>query len=272
MEWDLLTKHVASRGGECNLKLKSVPGFKSLTSKGSRTNPRGKRCPTQLLPWTDFFEMQKDVLRRLYSVYPPDSRRDFENLVFLRGLGQRVARRKVGDEKALESVQHDSVETPVAYIIDCLRLLDEPSDEFNLGGGITFANHPNALGDEPRESQELLPPERFGFDSRQLRADQICVYTSDKDSTRRRLAFIVEYKAPHKLTLPHLRLGLREMNIYNDVVNRVTRPHGDNREGTFQYNSDQLVAAAVAQTFHYMIEGGLEYSYCTSLQAKPLFS
>ena len=77
--------------------------------------------------------------------------------------------------------------------------------------------------------------------------------------TGRRLAYIVEYKPPHKLTLPHLRLGLRPLDIYRDVVNRATKPHASNLEALFHYHADRLAAAAVTQTFHYMIEGGLEW-------------
>lgn len=253
----------------------TVQPNKSLTSNGYRTKPQGKRCPTRLLPWSNFLEQQRNILGRLYSVYPAEAR-DFESLDFLRALGKRIAKRKVGNEKDLEHIQHDTVEAPVTSIIDCLRLLDEAGDEFTLGNGIIFENHPNVASDgaeEPQErlrSQQLPPntPGRSGPDLNQLRADQICVYMYDKDDlTRRKLAFVVEYKAPHKLTLHHLRLGLREMNIYNDVVNRSTKPVSDDKDALFQYHSDELVAAAVAQTFHYMIEGGLEYSYLTTGQA-----
>jgi hypothetical protein len=87
------------------------------------------------------------------------------------------------------------------------------------------------------------------------------------DAARRKLAFVVEYKAPHKLTLPHLRLGLREMDIYNGVVNRCSIPTSEDADALFQYHSDELVASAVSQTYHYMIEGGLEYSYLTTGEA-----
>jgi hypothetical protein len=57
------------------------------------------------------------------------------------------------------------------------------------------------------------------------------------------------------------------MNIVTEVVDRVTKPLSNDAEALFQYNSDRLVAAAVAQTFHYMIEGGLQYSYLTTGEA-----
>ncbi|KAF1807928.1 hypothetical protein P152DRAFT_453300 [Eremomyces bilateralis CBS 781.70] len=148
-------------------------------------------------------------------------------------------------------------------------------DEFGIGNGIVFENHPNIASDvaeEPRErimSQTPLPrQDRTYSNFHQLRADQICVYKYDGyQPDRRRMTFVVEYKAPHKLTLPHLRLGLREMDVYNDVVNRATKPATGDVEALFQYTSDRLAAAALVQTFNYMIEGGLEYSYLTTGEA-----
>src|SRR5438045_1752916 len=64
--------------------------------------------------------------------------------------------------------------------------------------------------------------------------NQICVYRYDDGNlTGRTKAYIVEYKAPHKLTLPHLRLGLRPMNIYKEVVNRAIQPTAEEAEACF---------------------------------------
>ena len=78
------------------------------------------------------------------------------------------------------------------------------------------------------------------------------------------MAYIIEHKAPHKLTLPHLRLGLRPMNIYKDVVNRATRPVPEDEAAVFQYHADRLAAAAVTQTFDYMVQAGLTYGCLTT--------
>ncbi len=49
----------------------AVETDKSLTSKGSITNPRHKYCPTRLSPWTTFLDEQRTALGTLYSVFPP---------------------------------------------------------------------------------------------------------------------------------------------------------------------------------------------------------
>ncbi|KAE9566611.1 hypothetical protein CGMCC3_g17243 [Colletotrichum fructicola] len=60
----------------------------------------------------------------LYETFPAD-RRLFESRSFLSGLGNRVAKRKINDEKALEYFLHNSVEHPVRTIMDELKNVEE---------------------------------------------------------------------------------------------------------------------------------------------------
>jgi hypothetical protein len=74
---------------------------------------------------------------------------------------------------------------------------------------------------------------------------------------------VVEYKPSHKLSVFNLRAGLLRadkgsMNIPEDVINRITIP--TDPEDKFVYHSEWLTAAALTQTYAYMIENGLEYS------------
>lgn len=57
------------------------------------------------------------------------------------------------------------------------------------------------------------------------------------------LLFIIEYKAPHKLTKEVLRAGLRGMDVPEEVIHRSTIPTDPYEK--FNYNADRLVAAAV---------------------------
>lgn len=93
-----------------------------LTSKGPITNPRNKWCPTNLRPWPDFLHQQRITFGTLYDTFPAD-RRVFENRSFLSGLGNRLAKRKIADEKVLENFLHISVEDPVKAIVDQLPLV-----------------------------------------------------------------------------------------------------------------------------------------------------
>ncbi|KAF6804661.1 hypothetical protein CPLU01_16046, partial [Colletotrichum plurivorum] len=249
----------------------TVETDRRLTSKGSITNPRDKWCPTNLRPWSDFLQQQSIVFGTLYDTFPADKRR-FESRSFLSGLGSRIAKRKITDEKALEYFLHNSVEDPVRAIMEELKEVEEVKSAFDLGNGIVFENHPHAISDTAEEvvdrnvpSTPPSTPHSSKVDLKQLRADQICVYRFENaDSRGRTMLYISEYKPPHKLTAPHLRLGLRPMNIHKEVVNRKTIPTSVDPDARFQYHAERLTAAAITQTYHYMIEGGLEHGLLTT--------
>ena len=97
---------------------------RQLTSGGGITNPRNKLLPTKLEPWSGFLEQQRATLSTLYATFPGGSR-VFENCIFLEGLGDRVARRKISNEKVVEYFQHNSVEDPIRVILDRLREVAE---------------------------------------------------------------------------------------------------------------------------------------------------
>ncbi|KAK7937420.1 uncharacterized protein PG986_014288 [Apiospora aurea] len=108
---------------------------KSLTSKGPTTNPQNKYCPTRLIPWPDFIDQQRTVF----------------------GLGERIARKRIANEKDLEYFQHISVEDPVRSIVEHLVSVAEVRAAFALGDGIVFENHPNALSVvSPLEIERLV--------------------------------------------------------------------------------------------------------------------
>ncbi|KAK2922421.1 hypothetical protein FoTM2_017777 [Fusarium oxysporum f. sp. vasinfectum] len=244
-----------------------------LTSRGSITNPRDKWCPKNLKPWHDFLDKQKLTFGTLYESFPTEHR-VFENQNFLAGLGNRIAQRPIADEKTLESFLHNSVEDPVRAIIKELKQEEEVRAAFQIGDGVIFENHPHALSDvaeevverETRSTPPRTPDHRR--DLNQLRPDQICVYRSDDTlSSRRTMLYISEYKPPHKLTAQHLRAGLRVMDIHKEVVNRRTIPTSVDPDACFQYHAEKLTASAITQTYHYMIESGLEYGLLTTGEA-----
>jgi hypothetical protein len=73
----------------------------------------------------------------------------------------------------------------------------------------------------------------------------------------------MEYKPSHKLSVFNLRAELLRadkgsINIREDIINRITIPIDP--EDKFVYHSEWLTAAALTQTYAYIIENGLEYS------------
>ncbi|KAI2741923.1 hypothetical protein DTO012A8_9953 [Penicillium roqueforti] len=89
---------------------------------------------------------------------------------------------------------------------------------------------------------------------RNRRADQFYMHLVADE--RQIPVYAVEFKAPHKVTIPELVAGLHQMDPAHDVINQ----EGD----TFEFYTTCLVAAVVTQIFSYMIDSGVQYGYiCT---------
>ncbi|KAL2169473.1 hypothetical protein VTG60DRAFT_6017 [Thermothelomyces hinnuleus] len=235
-----------------------------FTSKGSITSPVGRRIPPRLEPWDDFLEEQRTIFGTLLSKFPVHTAA-FRSRHYLRTRGKVIAARSVGDEEALKLVYHDLVTEPVTLIFERLQDEDGIRAEFDIGAGIAFETRVNALGEANPESTER--PRTPDSMANRFRPDQICAYRRDgADPDQRTMAFIIEQKAPLKLTMPHLRSGLRAMNILEEVVNRPTKPPQEDKAAVFQYHADRLVASALTQTFDYMIQAGLTYGCLTTGQ------
>ncbi|KAJ6438008.1 protein kinase-like domain [Purpureocillium lavendulum] len=188
-------------------------------------------------------------------------------------MGDMVGSRRIADEKGLELFLHIAVEEPVRKIVGQLVQNPVAREALDLGDGIVFENHPHALSDASEEVVDRearpVPPSTpgHGENLKKLQADQICICRSDGAQGSRTRAFICEYKPPHKLTVQHLHVGLRIRDIYNEVVNRKTMPTPEDTEARFEYHAERLTASAITQTYHYMIEAGLEYSLLTTGEA-----
>ena len=241
----------------------SVQTDKSLSTQGSTTSPKGKCCPTTILPWEDFPIIRQSAFDEVYNtLHPPNdtSPRLFSPLLHIEELGRTMPGRKIASENDLKLFQHSMVENFVADIISVLAANHLDNKNWTLGQGVVFENHTNTLSDMAEDVQDRLQLSNSSTNPhrtpRPIHADQICVYKNDKDLMD--LLFVIEYKAPHKLTKEVLRAGLRIMNIPEEVIHRPTIPTDPFEK--FNYNADKLVAAAVTQTYSYMLESGAEYS------------
>ncbi|KAI1475419.1 hypothetical protein F4774DRAFT_429041 [Daldinia eschscholtzii] len=235
-----------------------------LSTNGPITDPCNKWCPKYLKPWTDFINQQKLTFGILENAFPMDSR-VFGNRGNLADTGDIISISPITDEKSLDVFLRDSLDSPVIHIVEKLKEVKEVTAAFAIGDGIVFENHFHTLSDVAQEVVEketlIIPqtPDR-GRNPNRLRPDRICITRpSNKLSAPRRTVYISEYKSPIKLTLYHLRAGLRPMDIYKEVVNRKTIPTSADLQAKLQYNAERLVASAITQTYHYMIEAGIEY-------------
>ncbi|MCJ1282377.1 hypothetical protein MMC26_001700 [Xylographa opegraphella] len=259
---------------------------KRLTTRGF-TNPSNKYFPKTLRQWEEFPQLQQDTFDSVYKcLHPPNgpAPRLFSPIISLQDTGRKICRRSLASEQDLEHYERVAVEDMVSDVISQMTNGKDAQQGLQLGQGIIFDNHANSLSDtaeEVRERLHIQTPQTSpqssrsssfsssnsgsSIDSKLVRpyADQFCVY-KNMDGLRQ-LLFIVEYKPPHKLLVGNIRAGFREMNVKEEVIERITIPVEEGAK--LQYNADKLVAAVATQAFHYMIQTGLEYSYLTTGKA-----
>ncbi|KAJ8127507.1 hypothetical protein O1611_g6127 [Lasiodiplodia mahajangana] len=229
----------------------------TLALKGPITKPGRKLCPKSLKPWPDFLQQQRITFGQLYETISPENR-VFKNRSFLATLGEVSIR----NERSLKFFLRENVEHPVRIIIDELKKSNRFRSTYDIGNDIVFEDEPNTMSDEAEEVLARQAASSSGPNWPQ--PSQMCVYRSDDEPARRTLLYVLEYKAPHKLTAAHLRTGLRSMNIYEEVIDRKTVPTSADPEGRFRYHAERLTAATLAQAYHHMIQGGLEFGLLTT--------
>lgn len=214
------------------------------TTEVPSKSPATKHCPDILIPWDDFIEKQTRIIRLIDRIFSGE--RLFENVASLKTIGNRVHMCRVQDERSLAIVENNAIIDPVRVILSKANpvrfkeySLDIPQVQFQ-----TAAANPND------ESDHIEP------DSRLLWTREICV--ADQED----VAFVIEYKAPHKLHTSHLTRGLRQMSILDEVASRDAIPTAGS--DSYVHHAELLAAAAITQTYHYMLEAGLEYGYLTN--------
>ena len=231
----------------------------SRSTTGKIPLPTGKYCPTRLEPWADCPELLLRVYGSVYQYFqsePGRTPRLFSTLPELEGFGHRFARRPLSSEQDLEAYERFGVEEHVLDIIAELCKIPAACGEFGLGDGIQFSSHPNYLSRN----------EAFEADTNQLsstpcpRPDQFCIHRIDGNTNT--LLTTVEYKPPHKLPVAALRMGLRPMDLWKEMVGSNKIP--TDQDAKLKYNAERLVCSAIVQEYHAMVQEGLEYSYLTN--------
>ncbi len=76
---------------------------KSLSTQGSITSPKDRRCPTLLKPWSDFPIRQQHLFEQVHE-YIRDAEQ-FSSVQYLTELGQDLCDRPLASEKDLEAYQ-----------------------------------------------------------------------------------------------------------------------------------------------------------------------
>ncbi|KAJ5265170.1 uncharacterized protein N7525_007338 [Penicillium rubens] len=255
----------------------------TLTTQGDATDPVNRLYPKHIVPWLDFPQLQEQVWGKFDRTAGFTSRPLFPSDTQIDYVVTNIQNRPIYSEASLRNFERDTVDNFVEKVIKALGD-DEPlRQEFRIQGRVTFYDRANPSETSLENSleqmnlQDARTPQRpantrhgrgrgrgGGAAERQKRdgttrrrnrrADQFCVHlTADE---RQIPVYAVEFKAPHKVTVAELVVGLHQMDLASDVIDQ----EGD----TFEFYATRLVAAVVTQIFSYMIDSGVRYGYiCT---------
>ncbi|GCB25579.1 hypothetical protein AAWM_08464 [Aspergillus awamori] len=255
----------------------------TLTTQGDAADLVNRLYPKHIIPWRDFPQLQEQIWDKfdrnnaftMRPLFPSDTQIDY--------VVTNIQNRPIYSEASLRNFERDTVDNFVEKVIEVLRD-DEPlRDEFGIQGRVTFYDRANPSETSLENSLEQMnledarSPQRpantrrgrgrgrgRGAARRQTRngtarrrnrrADQFCVHLVADE--RQIPVYAVEFKAPHKVTIPELVAGLHPIDLDRDVIDQ----EGD----TFEFYATRLVAAVVTQIFSYMIDSGVRYGYiCT---------
>ncbi|EAW11094.1 uncharacterized protein ACLA_067310 [Aspergillus clavatus NRRL 1] len=251
---------------------------KKSSTKGDPANADRKLRPSRIQEWTRFPDEQMAIWADLMDA-DFVTERHFAPLLALKEYGKEVRDRMLSSELDLGYFQRHSVESRIASVIKQLHANEQLKGRFHLNGDVTFENHANTLTDEsrivtdmnslslnqegPRRSERLARRSRDTSRSTSRmrrettaqprlarpRADQFCVYNRGLDE--KIPSFLIEYKAPHKLSLAHIKAGLQDMEL-----DRIVRYQKDESPEDI---CRRVVAAVVTQLSNYMYDSGNEY-------------
>ncbi|KAK9263142.1 hypothetical protein V1519DRAFT_441083 [Lipomyces tetrasporus] len=217
-------------------------------TKGSVPKPAGKLCPTRLCLWEDCGDSQQQLynsVRNFLHASEEGAPRLFAPVIGLEEIGRQLSGRLLSSEKDLESYERHAVENHVHDVIAELCKIPQAREEFALGDGVKFDNHANALDDIYSAVPDVEDPSSVP----RPKPDQFCIHRVNGNTNA--LLTIAEYKPPHKLTVEHLRAGLRPMHFWEE--NEKSR-----------YEAEQQTGSVLVQQYHAMVHEGLQYSYITN--------
>ncbi|KOS41223.1 hypothetical protein ACN38_g7902 [Penicillium nordicum] len=118
----------------------------------------------------------------------------------------------MGAEYDLQTYERLAVEDHTRYIFLELCKIPAAREEFGLGNGVLFDSHPNILNDTEiveKDTKDASATPRG-------KPDQLFIHrVGDRTTT---LLITVEYKPLYKLLLEDIRRGLRDMDLWKEMV------------------------------------------------------
>lgn len=189
--------------------------------------------PQQIVLWDDFLHLQKEVWDAFVAEDTYVRRED----VFghhNHGLWSSIywdSSYRISHEWQVRDFHHGMVEHAAQWIIADVHRNEHLRQRFGL-----------AVDEKP------------SFKTREDRVSHVCIQR--RKNEQRTPIFAIEFKAPQKLSVAELIVGVQEMELACDVIEK--DPDDDN---TFEDYAKRLVAAAITELYSYMLSRGVRHGY-----------
>jgi tRNA A-37 threonylcarbamoyl transferase component Bud32 len=230
----------------------------SSATTGNTTDPVNRLFPPCITPWIDFEQLQRDEWDRLEGQVSFWNNKAYPSVTALEYIARTID--PVGSEDDLRYLERLTMENMVKHIFDEVGKDERLRRALDIDGRITFENQASFRNEEREELSKSMGKLKVSGDkpsrARNTRADQFCVLRSSSDGSARPV-LAIEYKAPHKLNIKEIPIGLQgEIRPERDVI--------DKDDDSFAFRCKNLLAAVVTQLFSYMIDKEVQYGYiCT---------
>ncbi|KAJ5714337.1 uncharacterized protein N7483_011518 [Penicillium malachiteum] len=237
----------------------------SRSTTGTIPPPTGKYCPVRLEPWTNCALEQQEIYDAVCKYLQPTKEAPSRlptSLITLEADARRFCLDPMHSEQSVESYERIAVEGHVRDIVAELCKIDAARNDFSLGDGIWFDNHKNSLDHDECVEADLHQSSSI----HNPKPDQFCIHRVNGNTST--LLTTVEYKPPHKLPTEALRIGLRPMDLWRELVCSKKIPQEE--ASKLKYNIEKLACSALVQEYHVMIQEGLQYSWLTNGIARVL--
>ncbi|KAL9576598.1 MAG: hypothetical protein Q9212_006968 [Teloschistes hypoglaucus] len=146
----------------------------------------------------------------------------------------------------------EAVESPSRGALRIFPSIKGIKDQGEMVNGVSHALQDGAA--EVEEERQKSSKKKMPKVPPPANVDQLVVTQIGNDTY---LTYILEYKAPHKLTEEFLETALSGDLDVREIIQRIDiSPYSDEK---FAEDAKRLVAAVATQTYAYMLQGGLAY-------------
>ncbi|QUC21863.1 uncharacterized protein UV8b_06104 [Ustilaginoidea virens] len=231
----------------------------SESTTGTIPAPKRKYCPARLVPWVDCpsqLQSVYDSIRRHFRSGDNAAQRVFPSSILLEGFQEEVMAKAISCEQDLLIYDRLTRENRIRDVVSQLCKIPAARQELQLGDGIEFASHAS-----PAETETLTSEASGGLPT--ITKPLPDVFSISKvNGEDCKVISTCEQKPPHKLSVETIRMGLRPMNLWQEMVKSNKIPTDPTEK--MKYDAARLVCSAIVQEYHVMISLGLEYSYLTN--------